>query len=191
MIGNQDNYLFLKQMLVVLQACRNGVELDLKGELVNGPIAAKAALERIQLIEDEFTVPRFQDFVQKTTIDYEHLNEMINLMGSTIEPDSELAELVKETALTENLYKTVCDLPTCQFLIEQHRTHLQDETRFPINAEIITDIARTVDNALNWTREWINAESSPYPLAQVVLVINCVQLVDEMIQFGNDRFIGC
>ena len=191
MIGNQDNYLFLKQMLVVLQAQRNGIEIDVNGKTVTGPIAVKSALDRVHLIESDFTVPRFQDFVQKTTIDYEHLLEMVNLMGSTIEPDSELEALVNETTLTDNLYKTVCDLPTCQFMIEQHKANLQDETRFPITQEIIADIARTVDNALNWICEWIKAESSPCPLAQVVLVINCVQLVDEMVQFGNDRFIGC
>lgn len=192
MIANQDNYLLLKQTLVFIEAQRNGAELDVGEALVDPEISKKTALDRIQQIEDDFTIPRFHQHCEQTTVDFDHLVKMIELMGATHDSDSDMGQLILETNQPNCLYTTICERPVLDNFMDDHKLNLQEDIRFDIDEERIRHIGITVDKALSWIKEWIgNDLDKTFPLSQVVMVINCIQIVDEMLQFGNDRFIGC
>lgn len=192
MISNQDNYLFLKQILTIIQAQRNGVEVDLRDEPLSPEITRHQALNRLQFIEDDFTIPRFVDNNEVTTVNYQHFTELLEMMIQGDDGDETgIQDLIMDVSQPEKLHKAIMEYPDVKIWVDEHYKNVQDTIRFDINQDIITKGAMAVDKALNSVREWVDSTESPFPLARAIVLLNCVQLIDEMYQFGNDRFIGC
>lgn len=193
MISNQDNYLVLKQFLTIIQSQRNGLEVGLNGKLIEPEQTSYMALNRLKDIEDDFTVPQFTTQNDATTIDFERLIEAINFWASDItdeDPENEAMGLVIEVSQPDNLYRSIVEYPNVQSCVAEHKVILATSERFPVNQQTVIDAAHAVDNALIMVNKWITEDSSFCSLAQLIILLNCVQLLDEMFQFGNDRFIG-
>lgn len=195
MISNQDNYLFLKQMLAVIEAQRNGVVVDLNNQSLDSESASQMVLSKLVDIEDEFTVPRFIEYVTNgTTIDFQSVIESIDFwtgdLRDTDLPNNEAMQLILEVGKPDNLYRSIMEYPllTCY---DDHKANLNEGTRFPVTNQTFIDAANAVDGALSFINKWVIGDLTYYSLAQLVILINCVQMLDEMFQFGNDRFIGC
>lgn len=195
MISNQDNYLFLKQILVIIQAHRSGVEVESGDSLLEPESVSHMALNKLVEIEDHFTVPRFIDNVTKgATIDFEAVIDSIRFwtgdLRDTDLPNNEAMQLIIEVDKPDNLYRSVMEYPlmTCY---DQHKDNLNNGTLFPVNNQTAIDAANAVDEALLFINKWIIGDLTYYSLSQLIILLNCVQMLDEMFQFGNDQFIGC
>jgi len=194
MISNQDNYLFLKQILTIIQAQRSGVEVESGDSLLEPESTAHMALKKLIEIEEEFTIPRFGDNVTETTIDFTAPIEAIKFWTADLREtdlsNNEAMQLVLEVEKPDNLYRSVMEYPllTCP---DDHKVNTNDGTRFPVTAQTFIDAANAVDDALILINKWVTDDLSHFSVAQLIVLLNCVQLLDEMFQFGNDCFIGC
>lgn len=194
MISNQDNYLFIKQMLVIIQAQRNGAEMESNGALLEPESVISMALNKLVDIEDNFTIPQFIENVTKgSTIDFNEVIESIEFWtGDLLNTDlsnNEAIQLITEVDKPDNLYRSIMEYPllTCY---DQHKDNLNDGTLFPVSDQTAIDAAHAVDAALLFVNKWIIGDLTHYSLAQVIILVNCIQMLDEMFQFGNDCFIG-
>lgn len=195
MISNQDNYLFLKQILTVIQAQRNGVEVESGNSLLEPESVSSMALNKLVEIEDNFTIPRFIENVTKgSTIDFGSVIESIRFLTGDLRdtdlPNNEAMQLIIEVDKPDNLYRSIMEYPllTCY---DQHKANLNDGTLFPVSDQTAIDAAHAVDEALLFINKWIIGDLTHYSLSQLIILLNCVQMLDEMFQFGNDSFIGC
>lgn len=194
MIDNQDNYLFLKQILIAIQAQRNGAELSINDTLIEPEQTASQALARLQSIEDNFTVPQFTDRVKGTTIDFTVPIEAIKFWTTDLRdkdlPNNEAMQLILDVEKPDNLYRSVTEYPllTCH---DEHKTNMNEGVLFPIAPQTAIDAANAIDDALILINKWVVEDLSHFSVAQLIILLNCVQMLDEMFQFGNDCFIGC
>lgn len=196
MISNQDNYLFVKQILAIIEAQRKGVTVELNGQSLDPESAGQMVLSKLVDIEDQFTVPRFVDYVQNgTTIDFEKLIEAIKFwtgdLRDTDLANNEAMQLILEVDKPDNLYRSIVEYPIVGHCIEDHKAYIADGTRFPVTEQTVIDAAHAVDDALAFINKWVIEDLTYYSLSQLIILLNCVQMLDEMFQFGNDRFIGC
>ena len=195
MISNQDNYLFLKQILAIIQAQRLNSEVELGSSLLDPESTRGMAKNKLIEIEEEYTIPRFASYSSETTIDFEKLIEAIKFWTADLREvdlaENEAMQLLLEVEKPDNFYRSVMDYPIIAHCIEEHKACIDDGTRFPISSQTLIDAANAVDDALILIKKWVTEDLSYISVAQLIVLLNCVQMLDEMFQFGNDRFIGC
>lgn len=194
MISNQDNYLFLKQVLAIIESQRKGMVVNFNNQPLDPESAKQMALNKLIDVEDQYTIPRFVDNVTETTIDFQTAIEAITFwvgdLRDTNLSDNEAMQLILEVDKPDNLYRSIVEYPllTCY---DDHKVNLNAGTLFPVDKQTVIDAANAVDDALILINKWVTEDLSHFSVAQLIILLNCVQMLDEMFQFGNDRFIGC
>lgn len=194
MISNQDNYLFLKQILAVIQTQRLNSKVELRSSLLDPESVLGMAKNKLIEIEEEFTIPRFTSYSSETTIDFEKLIEAVKFWTADLrEVDlvtNEPLQLLLEVKKPDNLYRTIMEYPIVAHCVEEHKAHIDGNIRFPVSSQTLIDAANAVDDALILINKWVIEDLPHFSIAQLVILLNCVQTLDTMFQFGNDRFIG-
>lgn len=195
MIPNQDNYLFLKQMLAVIQTQREDCQIEFNGSVMDPESTSALAVNKIAEIEEQFTVPRFVGYLEKgVTINFDKIIEAIKFCTLQINTDkvedNKALDLVTEVSQPGNLYRAIVELPIPTYY-DEHKVNLNNNALFPFTAQTAIDAANAVDDALILINKWVIDDLPHFSLAQLIILLNCVQLLDESFQFGNYEFMGC
>lgn len=188
MIDNQDNYLLLKQLLVLVQTLRSGVVVDLNGTGMQSDDVQLKVNQLLMNIEDNFTIPYFIQELSTLPIDFPAFVEGLSNILGEIEEGSDLHDTIMVTNEPDNLYRAVVDYPNLQFWIDEQKENLSNGICFHVDQDLMATVAKHIDSALLKVRQWVEGECSTCPVSQIVVTVNILQLLDELFQYTNDYY---
>lgn len=188
MILNRDDYLFLKQLLCILQAQRSGVEVAVESAEMPRDRVMVLALGKLKDIHDNFTIPYALINRTEVHVDFMAFAEGISDLLDKIEEGSDLHEIIQETNQKDNLYRAVMEYPNLKYWIGEHRANVEASLVHGVSNTILSSLNEEVDKGLLQLQHWIESEDSTHPVSQMVILVNCIQLVDELYQFSNDFY---
>jgi len=189
MITNQENYLFLKQCLVLLQVQRCGGEVSIDNTVMVETSVYNKALATLAEIRGDFTLPTFTEVTTTLSVNFLDLADALGTLQGTEEENPELAKLLGHN--TMKLDQAIMDYPVMAPLLAQRRINQEMGKRFTFSPELDERLRGEVTAALSLVQYWIESPESSRSVLQLVLLLNMVQLTEEMIEFCNDFYIGC
>lgn len=188
MIANKDNYLLLKQFIVILESTRLGAELKIN----NGtPITLVGALGMItgltKTIEEDFTVPYVALSNAPVAIDIAMITSAINQAcgNSPIEP--ELAKDISESNTPEGIERCVTQFPVFENIIKMHVTNLDNESYWKDTRGKVGALIAETSAAIKTIQAWANRECE-LELIRVLIIVNMIELVDRLFAYLNDFY---
>ncbi|QYN79980.1 putative inner kinetochore subunit [Kosakonia phage Kc263] len=189
MIANADNYLLLKQLMVVLQTLR------LNGQIKTGEgqreVTVDSTIESItrliDQIEQDFTIPYVM--IRNISVAFD--------MSVFIQPLSQLQgmELVQGTTADalatvkgpEAIERVINDFPVMGPTIQLHKENVEQGQFWGSSRSRVGDLIQITSSSLRSLQYWAE-RADDKSLEQILLLINMVELVDRTFAFFNDYY---
>lgn len=186
MINNSDNYLMLKQLLVVLRTL--WYEVDVVTEV--NKLSIDGVVKNINLtvdhITENFTVP-YQLLKDKgSAIDF---GQFVDSLNEIIKPASDLSDDLNDSIVhcsdPEHMVKMILDYPVMSKFTDEYGANYNGGARYDNTEEIIKNLTCALEAALVNIKDYAQGSGSK-TLPQVLITVNIVELVDRLFQFTND-----
>lgn len=175
---NLEQYLYLKQQLVMFDAAMHQAEIVIDGVGVNREILAKGIRQSVTQIYEDLTPPVALLELRPTNVNLTDLsNVIINHLCKDVgvnQPATEVYELV-------NVYPKLHQL-------EKELLGIGNKTVQPRTA--VTTLIDSVDRLCAYIAEWVGEplESRKATLKDVLVGVNHLQVIDTIFEYTNETF---
>lgn len=189
MIANADNYLLLKQLMVVLQTLR------LNGEIKTGEgqreITVESTIESvtriIEQIEQDFTIPYVMIRNTPVAFDMMAFIQPLSQLRGFSHLQGEAAEALAKLKGPEAIERTITAFPVMGPTVDLHNENVQAGQFWNSSRSRVGDLIQETSESLRAVQYWAE-QADDKPLEQILLLINMVELVDRTFTFFNDYY---
>lgn len=189
MIPNTDNYLLLKQLLIVLEVLRKNGEINTEHRKLTIDDVSASAISVIGSIRGMFTIPYILATNREVALDLSKMNHEIRELFGTIPDNSEWGDLYRVSNNPEYINKLVEKYPTMDFVIRDHGINIKENRMWGGTRNVAGSLINSTEDGLNVIQAWIDNRDKK-PLVQMLVLSNCIELVDRIFSYVNDIYGG-
>lgn len=189
MIANADNYLLLKQLIVILQTLR------LNGQVKTGEgqreITIDNTVESIQCvigqIEADFTIP--YTMARNIPVAYDILAcaKFLSQLRGFSRIDEEVQQEIAKVDSPEAIQRVITEFPVMGPIVHLHLTNVEQNQFWGSSRSRAGDLIMETSESLRSIQYWAE-KADDKSMEQILLLINVVELVDRLFAFFNDYY---
>jgi hypothetical protein len=187
MIANSNNYLLLKQMLVVLETVRLNGQVSTQQHDISINGATSTIKQLLNDIETDFTIPYALIANNPVGLCLRTIQECIQELRPVLEEGNPLIDMINETSSPEAMFRCIHDFPVMKTYYEEHAGNVAEEHFWDRSREVAGELINTTSEALATIQDWVDERDSK-PLCQLIVLSNCIELVDRLFAFINDHY---
>lgn len=189
MITNADNYMLLKQLLVILQTLR------LNGKVAMGEGQREVSVEStvdsisrtIAQIETDFTIPYVLIRDVPVAMDVSVYIRPLNELSGLVAMEDNTREAVVNISTPDALNRCIVQYPIMRPTIELHERNEQAQQVWESSRAKVGELISATSYALQRIQCWAESPDSK-TLEQLILTTNVIELVDRTFAYLNDYY---
>lgn len=188
MIANENNYLLLKQMLVVVQALRRNAEVSFGLNSISENSATAVISKTITDIQNDFTP--YDPMVMNKGIfyDFSIIQDCLKSTTGDMNPTSEHGEYILSiNSNPDKLQSAIYQYPLMDEQYEMCQFNLKDNNVFSFQNTDGSELFKCIYHAFDFIKNWLNKEVHSTP-AQLIILVNLIELTERMFVHIQDCY---
>lgn len=187
--ANADRYMLLKQLMVAVRLKQMQAALEVDGVDIekDGSLTDKIE-ELIYTIEADFTMPYAMLRGMPIHLNLDEVTTKMSLLVNGVTGIPEAQEYLPDSDDPEALHRVIFDCPNIDGFMAEMEENIRNKNFYDKTRIFSAQLIESTTNVLTRLRKWAEKDEDNLPIGQILVLINCVEVVDWLFTFTNDYY---